>query len=203
MASDIVAPGVEAVAPTPAAQVRRPHVPDADKKILLPLGIRLKAFEAYLTPAAREQINQEFKDYLGCDEYPVLVGNRLIDLICRTCLADQPLPEARRILGHQYMQQYWSTLLGHFLKMAAPLAKVEWIMRGLPRQYSATTNYGTYWVAEVAPQCWRFDFEDDPGYPEYILGTLLAGGELLKVADLQVSYQVVGPQHLSYTIRWG
>jgi uncharacterized protein (TIGR02265 family) len=144
----------------------------------------------------------EFKDYLGKPEFPMLVGNRLVDLVCATCLAQYPVAEAQRLLGYQYMQRYWSTLMGRFLMMAAPLADVEWVLRGLPRQYSAATNFGTYWVAKIAPRHWRFDFEDDPGYPDYILGTLLAGGEILKVRGLHVTYKPIAPNHMSFEIQW-
>src|SRR4051812_26138047 len=177
--------------PTPVARIARPHIPDEEKKILLPLDIRLKAFDPLLTPPVREQIQVEFKDYLGKPEFPMLVGNRLVDLVCATCLADRPVAEAQRMLGHQYMQRYWNTLMGRFLMMAAPLVDVEWVLRGLPRQFSAATNFGIYWVAELAPRYWRFDFEDDPGLPDYILGTLLAGGEILKVRGLQIAYKII------------
>lgn len=191
-----------AVQPVPLVRIARPKISDDEKMILLPLDVRLKAFDQYLTPTVRDQINIEFAAYLGKPHYPIAVGNRLVDLICTTCLADLPLAEARQMLGRCYIERYRQTILGHLLLVVRPLVGLEWVLRGLPRNYSESTNFGTYWVAELEPHHWRFDFEDDPGYPDYILGTFQAGGEILQVPGLIITYSTPAHQHMSFDITW-
>jgi uncharacterized protein (TIGR02265 family) len=131
-----------------------------------------------------------------------LVGNRLIDLLCATCLADQPMDEARQVFGRYYVARYRETILGGLLRVMAPLVNLEWVVRGLPRNFAAATNYGTYWTAELGPHHWRLDFEDDPGYPDLILGILLAGAEIHRTPGLHIQYTILGPQHTSFDIEW-
>jgi uncharacterized protein (TIGR02265 family) len=187
--------------PTPVARIERPPLPDAEKMILLPISVRLKVFDHYLTPALRAQVEAEFGSWRGQPQYPVLVGNRLLDVMC-TALPDRSPEEARRMLGYEYVAQYRYTVLGWLMLVVRPVLDMEWLMRGLPRQYAGATNYGTYWVAPLGERHWRFDFEDDPGYPDWILGTLLAGGAIFKVRGLRVSYQMLGSQHISFDIQW-
>jgi uncharacterized protein (TIGR02265 family) len=192
--------------PTPplrvVTRIARPFIPDDQKRILFPLRVILASFDAYLTPANRAQLEDEFAPYLDHPYYPVLVGNSLTDRVCELCLADHPVAEARQILGRAYVRRYQETLFGKMLAVAGPLLQFEWILKGLPNQYAAATNFGTYWVAEVAPHHWRFDFEDDPGYPDWILGTLQAGSEAIHMTGGQISYTVLAPRYLSFTITW-
>jgi uncharacterized protein (TIGR02265 family) len=188
--------------PRIVTRIERPPMPDEKKLIVFPLSVVLASFEAYLTPAIRAQLEQEFAPYLEQQRYPVLVANRLIDRACELCLADKPIGAARQILGRAYVSHYRKTLLGNMLTMPDPLSHLEQILAGLPHQYAAPTNFGTYWIAEVAPHHWRFDFEDDPGYPDWILGTLQAGNEVVQVPGLEISYTVLGPRHFSFTIKW-
>lgn len=183
-------------------RIERPPMPDEAKLIVFPLSVVLASFEAYLTPAIRAQLEQEFAPALAQQQYPVLVGNRLIDRVCELCLADKPLEEARQILGRAYISHYRKTLIANILTVPDPLLHLEQILEGLPHQYAVASNFGTYWVAEVAPHHWRFDFEDDPGYPDWILGTLQAGNEVVQVSGLQLSYTVLAPRHFSFTITW-
>jgi uncharacterized protein (TIGR02265 family) len=190
--------------PPVASRVSRPRMPDSEKMILLPLSIRLKAFDKFLTPAVREQLHTEFAAYLDQPQYPVVIGNRLVDQVCNTSLTDYSPQEARQLLGRCYIERYQESVLGRLL--LAPISSnqdFEWVMRGLPRNYSAVTNYGTYWVAEVAPRHWRFDFEDDPGDPDFIMGTLLAGSEILRIPGYRVSYVTLAHQRLSFEQTWG
>jgi len=150
----------------------------------------------------RKQIEDEFQTYLGQAQYPVLVGNQVIDRVCALGLPSQPTEQARQILGRSYVERYKETILGRLLLVAMPHMKLEWILRGCPRNYSTATNFGTYWVAEIAPQHWRLDFEDDPGYPDWILGTLQAGGALLRVPDIHITYTMLEAQHTKFDITW-
>lgn len=181
-------------------------MPDSEKMIRLPIDVRLRVFDRYLTPALRTQIEEEFGRWKGQSQYPVLVGNRLLDVLC-TSLPEREPAEALQMLGYQYVSQYRDTALGFLLlvvrAMVGKLVDMDWVLRGLPRQYAGATNYGTYWVAPLGERHWRFDFEDDPGYPDWILGTLLAGGSILKTPDLHITYRVLAPQHTSFDISWG
>jgi hypothetical protein len=57
-------------------------------------------------------------------------------------------------------------------------------------------------VACLGPGHWRFDFEDDPGYPDFILGTLIEGGMMIGIPGLEITYRVLGPRHISFDIQW-
>lgn len=193
----------------PLVKIERPRVPDSQKLILVPLDIRFKTFDSYLTPDLRSQLRIEFAEYLGQPNYPVLVGNRLIDRVCETALSEYSPKEAHQLLGRSYVEHYRETVLGWLLglisrlkKTAGPIVSIDWVMRGLPRQYAGATNYGTYWLAELEHNHWRFDFEDDPGYPDWLLGTFQAGGAFLGLQGLDIKYEVVEPQHISFQIRW-
>lgn len=86
----------------PAVRVARPPIPDDQKLIFSGIDFLIEAVADRLTPALQAQITAEFGAYLGKSRYPVLVGNRLIDLLCATCLADRPLAEARQLFGRYY-----------------------------------------------------------------------------------------------------
>lgn len=183
-------------------RIARPNIPDDEKLVLFPMDVLLASFDKYLTPEVRSRLEAEFSEHLGKPYYPVLVGNRLIDQVCRLCLGEYPIEQARQLLGHSYLQRYRETVLGQLLLDARPLVSVEWFVQGLPRNYASATNFGTYWVEELEPQHWSFNFEDDPGYPDWILGTLLAGAEILQVPGYRVTYTLPAPQHISFDIRW-
>ncbi len=187
--------------PTSIVRFERPVIPDAEKMILLPIDGRLKLFDRYLTPALREQIAQEFGQWRGQPAYPVLVGNRLLDVMY-AALPERSPAEVRQLLGYEYVAQYRHTALGMLMVVVRPALNLEWVMRGLPRQYAGATNYGTYAVAQLGERHWRFDIEDDPGYPDWVLGTLLAGGAIFKVRGLRISHHLVAPQHMSFDIQW-
>lgn len=189
-------------APVPLVRVARPRLPDDQKVVLHPLSVLLRALEDKLTYDQRGQIEQEFSEHLANSTYPVLVGNRLMDRVCELGLADRPIGEARQLLATAYMSRYKETILGRILGATMPLMKPEWILRGCPRNYASATNFGTYWVAELEPRHWRFDFEDDPGYPDWILGTLISSCEVLRIPGVRISYQVLEPQHTSFDIHW-
>jgi uncharacterized protein (TIGR02265 family) len=187
----------------PIARIARPRMPDAAKMIMLPLSIRLKSFAKFMTPSVHSQLEEEFAPYLNQPQYPVIVGNQLVDRVCAMCLAEYERGAAQQLLGQCYIERYQESLIGRLL--LAPLEAdhdFEWALRGLPRNYAAATNFGTYWVAQLGPQHWRFDFEDDPGYPDFILGTLIAGSEILHIPGYRVSYTLPEPGHMSFDIRW-
>ncbi len=124
--------------PQPVARIARPHIPDTEKNILLPLEIRLMAFARYLTPALEAQLREEFAEYLQQEQFPVLVGNRLIDRICATTLQDHPTEKARELLGYAYLKQYQDSLVGVLLAPVDVTDDFDWVMQGLPR------NWGDY-----------------------------------------------------------
>jgi len=187
--------------PVALVRVARPRLPDDQKIVLHPLTVLLRALDDKLSYDQRSQVEREFSPYLN-NSYPVLVGNQLIDRVCELGLADRPIGEARQLLATAYMNRYRETILGRILGATMPLMKPEWILRGCPRNYASATNFGTYWVAQLEERHWRFDFEDDPGYPDWILGTLSSACQILRIPAVQISYQVLAPQHTSFDIRW-
>jgi uncharacterized protein (TIGR02265 family) len=186
----------------PLVRIARPPVPNEQRLVLLRTELLVKAVESQLTPDSLARIKAEFGPYLSERQYPPLVGNALVDLLCELCLADRPLAEARKQLGYQYMLRYWQTPLGKMVMPAMRVMGLERIMRGLPRNYATSANYGIYWVAQLGPQHWRFDMEDDPRHPEVQLGTLLAGADVLPLPNHQISLTRLGPEHMSVEIRW-
>jgi len=190
--------------PIPLVRIARPIIPNSEKMILLPLEIKLKAFASVLSAEMVVQLQDEFAPYLDRERYPVLVGNRLLDRVCELALSETPLAEARQMLGYKYLMLYQESFLGMLLAPGSePTDDFDWVMEGLPRNYAAATNYGTYWIAEVGPKHWCFAFEDDPGYPEFVLGGLLAGKDLLQIPNSRTVCSILGPEHYSFDISWG
>ena len=193
----------QSLTPVPLVRIARPPTANNEKMILLPLEIKLKAFSSVLSEEMLMQLQDEFAPYLNQDRYPVLVGNQLLDRVCELALPDQSIAAARQLLGYKYLMLYQASFLGILLAPVEPGGEFEWVMRGLPRNYAAATNYGTYWIAELGPRHWRFDFEDDPGYPEFVLGGLVAGGELLQMPCHEIACSILSPEHYSFDITWG
>lgn len=189
-------------ASAPLVRIARPLIPVEQRRVLLRTELLVKAVDAQLTAAQLAQVQAEFGAYLNERQYPPLVGNALVDRLCALCFPERPLAEARQQLGYQYMLRYWQTPLGKMVMPAMRIMGMDRIMRGLPRNYATTANYGTYWVAQLGPQHWRFDMEDDPRHPELQLGTLLAGAEVLPLPNHHITVTRLGPEHMSFDIRW-
>jgi uncharacterized protein (TIGR02265 family) len=190
------------VQPTMLAQVVRPVIPDAEKQINFPLDERLDAARWRLSPAALAEIQSEFRAYLGKGHYPALTANALADRLCVLALPDQPRALALQQLGREYiLHRYPQTILGRVLFAALPLLSLAQVMRRLPRNYAATTNFGTYTLWQVGERHWRFEFADDPGYPDWILGTLQAGSILTRTPNVRVTCTLLGHYHFVYDIQ--
>jgi len=177
---------------------------DTDKMLLAPLRLQLKAAERYLTPAILAHAETEFGPYLDLPQHPVLITNQMLEYLCAHCLADRPIEEAQQLLGRsyaRYMQIQQSGFLPHILMRLASVASWSLIIKGLPQNYAAATNYGSYWVEEVSSRHWHFNIANDPGLPHFILGTLLQGAESLSWLS-QVTYIPMAPQHFSFQIIW-
>ncbi len=187
---------------TPIVRVERPPMLDTEKLVFSSIDFLLQAVKSRLTPDILKQVQAEFGSYLEKTQYPVLEGNRLIDFLSSACLAELSTAAARQVFGKYYVTRYQKTIQGQLLMRAVPLVNLGWAIRGLPRNFAAATNYGTYWVAELAQRHWQLEFEDDPGYPDLILGILLGSKEILKASSLQLSYTVLAPQHTSFDIQW-
>jgi uncharacterized protein (TIGR02265 family) len=191
-----------APAPSPTIRIERPPVPDAEKRYLTQLDVALDTVGGRLPPELRAQIEREFSAYLGKAGHPCLVANRLNDLLCRACFGDHPLPEARRLFGRASVGQYRESILGRVMLAAIPIMGMERIVRLIPRNFAATTNYGTRWATEIGPRHWRCEFEDEIMYPEIIQGVLEAIGELAHVPGLHVTCTQIGPQHFAFDLTW-
>jgi uncharacterized protein (TIGR02265 family) len=80
---------------------------------------------------------------------------------------------------------------------------LERILRQAPKQFAAACNYGTRWVADLGPQHWRFDCEDEIMPPEMVMGNLDAIAEFAGVTDLQITFSLIAPKHYSFDLVWG
>lgn len=189
--------------PTGATRMERPPVPDAEKLMLTSLDIGLQAVEPYLNPTSRAAVQAQFGPYLGQPTQPVLVSNAFVDFVCPARFPALALPEARRQMGRLLVTQYGQSILGRVMFAPIRLMGFERLLRQIPRQFAATTNYGTRWVAPLGPRHWRFDCEDELMHPETIIGNLEAVGEMLKVPQLQLVFTLRAPRHYSYDITWG
>jgi len=168
------------------------------------LRVQLEAAKRYITPSLLVQAETEFQPYLDTPQHPVLVTKRMLEYLCAHCLADRPSEAAHELLGRsyvQYMQAQQSGFLPSIMGGIAAVAGWPLIIKGLPQNYAAATNYGSYWVEEVSPQHWRFDIADDPGSPYFILGTLLQGIESFSWPG-QITYVPIALRHYSFQITW-
>jgi uncharacterized protein (TIGR02265 family) len=177
-------------------------MPDAEKRYLTPLDVALETVGDALTPELRAHIETEFGAYLGKPGHPALIANQLTELLCRNCFGDQPLREARRLFGRASVAPYRDSVLGRVMLAAVPIMGMERIVRMIPRDFAATTNYGTRSVVEIGPRHWRCDFEDEIVYPEIIQGILEAIGNMARVPGLRVTCKRRGPQHFTFDITW-
>lgn len=184
-------------------RIDRPSLPDAEKMLLTSMDIGLRTVDPYLNPASRAAVQEQFGAYLGQPSQPVLVSNAFVDFVCQAGFPARTLPEARRELGRLSVAQYQQTILGRVMFAPLRLMGFARVLRHTPRQYAATTNYGTRWVAELGPRHWRFDCEDELIHPESIIGNLEAVAESLSVPQLRVVFTLRAPGHYSYDITWG
>ncbi len=189
--------------PVVAARIDRPPIPDAEKLMLTPMDIGLRTVDPYLNPASRAAVQAQFGVDLGKSTQPVLISNAFVDFVCQAGFPALSLPEARRQLGRLSVAQYGQSILGRVMLAPIRLMGLERVLRQAPKQYAATTNYGTRWVAELGPRHWRFDCEDELIHAESILGNLEAIAELVGVAKLRVVFTLLAPRHYSYDITWG
>lgn len=194
----------DATAPDPKSAIRieRPPVPDAEKRYLTQLDVAMETVGDEITPELRAQIQTEFGAYLGKAGHPCLIANRLNDLLCMNCFGARSLPEARRLFGRASVGHYRESILGRVRRAAIPIMGMERIVRLIPRDFAATTNYGTRSVAEIGPHHWRCEFEDEIMYPEIIQGILEAIGEMAHVPGLQVTCWRLGPKHFAFDLTW-
>lgn len=188
--------------PPVVASRERPPVPDSAKLYLAPLDILLQAVGAPLPAAVLTQVQAQFGPYLGRPTYPILVGNTLVDLLAATCLADRSRADARRQIGRYYLLRFRESILGRVMLAALPLMGWERVMRRLPGDLAAVTNYGTRWVTALDLRHWRLDCTDEVIYPEMLQGTCEAMGEVVRVATLQVRGTQVASHHVALDFRW-
>ena len=150
-----------ATAPIPLVHLARAVVPDQEKMMLTPLDLGLQTIEPYLSPADRAAVVTQFGAYLGKPHHPVLVSNQFVDCVCRLGFPALSPSDARRRLARLSVASYQQSILGRVMFASLRLMGMERVLRQTPRQFAATTNYGTRWIAVLAPHHWRFDCEDE------------------------------------------
>lgn len=189
--------------PLVVARSDRPPLPDAEKMMLTPLDIGLRTMVPYLTPDSRAAIEAQFKTYLNAASHPILVSNAFVDAVCRAGFPQMSLPAARLRLARLSVAQYQQSILGRVMLAPIRLMGIERVLKQIPRQFAATTNYGTRWVAMRGPQHWLLEFEDELMHPETPIGSIEAVGELIGVKNLRVAFTLRAPRHYAYDITWG
>jgi uncharacterized protein (TIGR02265 family) len=188
--------------PIPVVRLVRPPIPDDAKMMLTPLDIGLQTVESYLAPEALARVRSEFGAYLGKPQHPVLVSNAFSDVVCRAAFPTLALPEARRYLGRLSVSQYQQSILGRVMFAPLRIIGMERTLRQAPRQFAATTNYGTRWVASLGSHHWRFDCEDEVMHPESMLGHFEAVAAFIGVQNFSIRFTRRAPRHYSYDITW-
>lgn len=188
--------------PIVVARSDRPPVPDAEKMMLTPLNIGLRTIEPYLTPDSRAAIVAQFRAHLDTVNHPILVSNAFVDAVCRAGFPMMSLPEARLRLARLSVAQYQQSILGRVMLAPIRLMGMERVLKQIPRQFAATTNYGTRWVATLGPQHWLLEFEDELMHPETPQGSVEAVGEFVGVKQLRVAFTLRAPRHYAYDITW-
>jgi uncharacterized protein (TIGR02265 family) len=131
-----------------------------------------------------------------------LVSNTFIDWACRAGFPALPLSAARQRLAYLSVAQYQRSILGRVMFASLRIMGLERALRQAPRQFAATTNYGTRWVAVLGPRHWRFDCEDELMHPETMIGNLHAVAEIVGTQNLAVTFSRRAPRHYSYDITW-
>ena len=182
-------------------RIARPRIPDEEKIVRLPLDLGVRIAQPYLTPALRAEILQEFGPFLGCREHPLAISNRFIDVFCEKCLVEMPVNEGRRLFGASLTSFYVQSPVIKVMVGAMRLASIEWILRGLPRNFAAGNNFGSFEMTELAPRHWRFTVEDYPGYPDVLQGFFEAGARQLQ-NDSQYRYTLITSHCYYFDITW-
>ncbi len=188
--------------PIPLVHLARTVLPDQEKLLLTSLDLGLQTMEPYLSPAARAAVVGQFGAYLGKPSHPVLVSNEFVDCVCRLGFPTLALSDARRKLARLSVASYRQSILGRVMFASVRIMGLERVLRQTPRQFAATTNYGTRWVASLGPRHWRFDCEDELLYPETMIGNLEEVAQIVGVPTLTVTFSLRAPRHYSYDITW-
>ena len=186
----------------PVGRIARPPVPDAEKLTLLPLRLFLSALHDQITPAVHDQIQAQFAPYLTTATHPALVTNALIELLCTTSLINTPRPVAERHIGRLVLTEYRNSILGRVLVGMLTHVPHETLLRRLPRDYAAFSNYGTRSITPLAPTHWRFTCEDEIVPPDYMAGMLEAGNDVIRLPNLRITPQALAPHSFAFDLHW-
>ncbi len=188
--------------PIPLVYLARTVRPDAEKLLLTPMDLGLQTIEPYLSPADRAAVVAQFGAYLGKPSHPVLISNQFVDCICRRGFPALTLSDARRKLARLSVAAYRQSILGRVMFASLRIMGLERALRQAPRQFAATTNYGTRWIASLGPGHWRFDCADELLHPETMIGNLEEVAQIVGAPNLTVAFAMRAPQHYSYDITW-
>ena len=184
------------------ARVERAPVPDSDKRTTVPLTNRTDAFRPLMSLSVSKDFEKEFTDALHRSEYSPMEANRAVDFLCSRCLTQMDMHSARRWAGRGFLMRYRESILGRVLLAAMPFLGVERLVQRSPREFSATTNYGTRTVYRVADGHCRYTFEDEVIQWEFIEGILIAGGELSRAPGLVLHTEPQNTHAFTIDIRW-
>lgn len=185
------------------SQVVRPVMPDSEKRFLSPPEELLAGLDERLTARERAALTTEFGSYLGRSPYPASVALRLIDWIGSVGYPDLPLAEARRRHGREGLLVWRRhSILGRVMTAAFPLMGLDRILRRVPQNASALTNFGTRWVIQEGPQHWWYCTSDDPTPPEFFAGVLDALADFTAVRGLTITWAAPGSHERVYELRW-
>jgi uncharacterized protein (TIGR02265 family) len=179
-------------------------MPDSEKVFLasLDVTVRVVAVAGLLPPPVAAEVQRRFGAYLGKPSCPALVYNEALEYLCDTCLGNRPRAAAYEFFGRHSLDRYRETILGRVLIAAMPMLGLERVLRRAPQDFALACNYGTRWVAELAPRHWRMDFEDEIMHPEVLKGVFAGLGELMQQPGLAITHTTLAPGHLSFELRW-
>ncbi|HMA33192.1 MAG TPA: DUF2378 family protein [Chloroflexia bacterium] len=192
------APGL----PAPRVHQARPPVPDADKAYSLPLDTVFQMAGELLPPGLEAQIRAEFTGHFGKAQPPALLRFQLVDRLALACFPGRSLAAARRLWGRHSLVGYRQSILGRVLLAAIPVMGLERVLVRIPSALAGQSNYGTRTVWELGPQHWRLDFEDEVMPAEMLQGVIEGLAALVHVPDVQVTWTLLAPGHLSYDLIW-
>jgi uncharacterized protein (TIGR02265 family) len=188
---------------SPLAQVTRPVMPDSAKRFLSPPEELLSGLSDQLTARQRAAFQAEFGTHIGQPSYPLSVALRLIDWAAVAAYPDLPLSEARRRRGREGLLVWrQQSILGRVMTAAFPVMGLERILRRVPQNISALTNFGTRWVVQEGPQHWWYCTSDDPTPPDFTAGMLDALAELTGVQELTITWTSPSRHERAFEIRW-
>ncbi len=129
--------------------------------------------------------------------YPTVTWNRALDVSREHLFPELSREDADRELGRRFIEGFFETITGKFVKLALPLVGPEGMLRRLPRYYQPTQTGTEIEILEDGPRTLRLRSTSDHNRPDFMVG-LLEG-----VPNFGYRPEVIERSPESFTLRIG